>query len=137
VIVAGGVVRARDLGITGEATIDCIRQFRVDCAIVGISGIEDDGTLRDFDFREVQVSKVIIAQARKVILVADHSKFGRPALVRLGHLSQIDILVTDRPPPEAMRKVIDEAGVTVVTADGATADADGVDGVRDVLPLSV
>jgi len=53
-IVAGGVVRARDRGIVGEATVDFIRQFKVDVALIGISGIESDGTLRDFDYREVR-----------------------------------------------------------------------------------
>ncbi|MGL6112470.1 MAG: DeoR/GlpR family DNA-binding transcription regulator, partial [Rubrivivax sp.] len=54
-IVAGGVVRSRDRGIVGEATVDFIRQFKVDIALIGISGIEADGTLRDFDYREVKV----------------------------------------------------------------------------------
>jgi DeoR family transcriptional regulator, glycerol-3-phosphate regulon repressor len=57
VIVAGGVVRARDRGIVGEATVDFIRQFKVDIGLIGISGIEADGTLRDFDYREVKVAR--------------------------------------------------------------------------------
>ncbi len=65
VIVAGGVVRTRDRGIVGEAAVDFIRQFRVDIALIGISGIEADGTLRDFDYREVKVAQTIIgARAR-------------------------------------------------------------------------
>ncbi|MGL4808564.1 MAG: DeoR/GlpR family DNA-binding transcription regulator, partial [Giesbergeria sp.] len=74
VIVAGGVVRTRDRGIVGEAAVDFIRQFRVDIAIIGISGIEDDGTLRDFDYREVKVAQTIVEHAREVWLAADHSK---------------------------------------------------------------
>src|SRR5690606_18351929 len=42
VIVAGGVVRPRDQGIVGEATVDFIHQFKVDIALIGISGIEAD-----------------------------------------------------------------------------------------------
>ena len=66
VIVAGGVVRPRDRGIVGEAAVDFIRQFRVDIALIGISGIESDGTLRDFDYREVKVAQTIIEHAREV-----------------------------------------------------------------------
>src|SRR3546814_2959086 len=54
VIVTGGVVRSRDRGIVGEASIDTIQQFKVDFGIIGISGIDDDGTLLDFDYREVR-----------------------------------------------------------------------------------
>ena len=116
VIIAGGVVRARDRGIVGEATIDFIRQFKVDIGIIGISGLEEDGTLRDFDPREVKVTQAIIEQSREVWLVADHDKFGRQALVRLAHASQIDMLFTDARPPETLAKVLQEAHVKVMVA---------------------
>ena len=103
VIVAGGVVRARDQGIVGEATVDFIRQFRVDIGLIGISGIEADGSLRDFDYREVKVARAIIEQSREVWLAADHSKFNRPAMVELGRLGQIDTLFTDRAAAAAVR----------------------------------
>jgi DeoR family transcriptional regulator, glycerol-3-phosphate regulon repressor len=111
VIVAGGVVRARDRGIVGEAAVDFIRQFKVDIALIGVSGIESDGSLRDFDYREVKVAQTIIAQAREVWLAADHSKFNRPAMVELATLAQIDRLFTDAPPPELFRALLDEAQV--------------------------
>ncbi|WP_260500301.1 DeoR/GlpR family DNA-binding transcription regulator [Aquabacterium sp. J223] len=117
VIVAGGVVRARDRGIVGEATVDFIRQFRVDIGLIGISGIEADGTLRDFDYREVSVAKAILAQSREVWLAADHSKFNRPAMVELGRLSQVDLLFTDQAPPASFDALLAEAGVQVVTPD--------------------
>src|SRR6187455_3628753 len=81
VIVASGVVRPRDRGIVGESTVDFIRQFKVDVAVIGISGIEPDGSLRDFDYREVRVAQTIIEHAREVWLNADHTKFNRPAMV--------------------------------------------------------
>ena len=116
VIIAGGAVRSRDGGVIGEATIDFINQFKVDFGIIGISGIDGDGTLLDFDYREVRVAQAIIANARQVVLVADHTKFGRSAMVRLGHLSQIDVLITDRPPPTAMTDVLRAAEVEIEVA---------------------
>lgn len=116
VIVAGGVVRTRDRGIVGEAAVDFIRQFRVDIAIIGISGIEDDGTLRDFDYREVKVAQTIVEHAREVWLAADHSKFNRPAMVQLASLDQIDRLFTDENPPEPFPTLLANADVQLVVA---------------------
>ncbi len=116
VIVAGGVVREGDRGIVGEATVDFIRQFRVDIGIIGISSIEPDGTLRDFDSREVRVSQAILEQSREVWLVADQDKFGRQALVRLAHLSQIDKLFCDAEPPANMKALLKEARVELIVA---------------------
>jgi DeoR family transcriptional regulator, glycerol-3-phosphate regulon repressor len=117
-IVAGGVVRARDRGIVGEATVDFMRQFRVDIAIIGISGIEADGTLRDFDFREVKVTHAVLASAREVWLAADHGKFNRPAMVEVGRIEQIDMLFTDREPPAPFGTLLADAGVQCHVAAG-------------------
>jgi DeoR family glycerol-3-phosphate regulon repressor len=116
VIVSGGVVRSRDRGLVGEAASDFIANFRVDIGIIGISGIEADGTLCDFDAREVKVAQTIIRQSRQVWLAADRTKFGRHALVRLAHLDQIDALFTDAAPPEAMQRVLADCGVEVIIA---------------------
>ena len=116
VIIAGGVVRPRDRGIVGEATVDFIRLFKVDIALIGISGIEADGTLRDFDYREVKVARAIIEHARQVWVLADHSKFGRPAMVHQARLDEVDMLFTDAEPPEPFPQLLAEAGVTCMVA---------------------
>ena len=119
VIVAGGAVRHRDRGIIGEATVEFIGQFRVDIGLIGISGIEADGTLRDFDYREVKAAQAIIRASRQVWLAADHSKFNRPAMVEVGRLDQVDLLFTDSAPPPPFESLLAEAGVGCVIADGA------------------
>jgi DeoR family glycerol-3-phosphate regulon repressor len=117
VIVAGGVVRQRDRGITGEATIDFVNQFKVDYAVLGISGIEADGTLLDFDYHEVRVVQAIMRNARSTLLGADHSKFGRNAMVRVADLGEIDELYTDAEPPAYVRRALNEYGGRLVVSD--------------------
>jgi DeoR family glycerol-3-phosphate regulon repressor len=116
VIVTGGVVRSRDRGIIGEATIDFIGQFKVDFGIIGISGIDYDGTLLDFDYREVRAARAIIDNSRRVYLVADHTKFGRNAMVRLGSIAEVHGLFTDRHPPAPLQKVIEAEGIRLFVA---------------------
>jgi DeoR family glycerol-3-phosphate regulon repressor len=118
IIVAGGVVRPRDRGIVGEAAVDFIRQFKVDIALIGISGIESDGSLRDYDYREVKVAQTIIEQAREVWLAADASKFNRPAMVEVAALSQIDRLFTDAEPPDPYPALLNEADVRLDVCTG-------------------
>ncbi len=114
VIVTGGIVRSKDCGITGEAAVNFIRQFKVDIGIIGISGIDLDGTLLDFDFREVHVARTIIDNSRKVYLVTDHSKFERAAMVKLGSITEIDTLITDKKPPEQLMEVIENNDINLV-----------------------
>jgi DeoR family glycerol-3-phosphate regulon repressor len=114
VVIAGGVVRGSDGGIVGEAAVDFIRQFKVDYAVIGVSAIDHDGALLDFDFREVKVAQAIIANARHVILVSDRTKFERTAPVRIGHLSQVNTFITDRCEIPGIRKICAEAEVELI-----------------------
>jgi len=114
VVIAGGVVRGSDGGIVGEAAVDFIRQFKVDYAVIGVSAIDHDGALLDFDYREVKVAQAIIANARHVILVADKTKFERTAPVRIGHLNQVNTFITDRCDIPAVRRMLQEAEVELI-----------------------
>lgn len=116
VIIAGGIVRSRDGGIIGEATRDTINQFKMDFGIIGISGIDDDGTLLDFDYQEVRLAQAIIHNSRKVFLAADHSKFGRNAMVRLGNITQIHSLFTDQAPPKSIQTLLSQSDMELVIA---------------------
>lgn len=106
VILAGGEVRNRDGGIVGEATLDFIKQFRLDFGILGISGIDYDGSLLDFDYHEVRVKKAIIENSRSVYLAVDHTKFGRNAMVNLGNISELQMIITDQEPPEEIVAIL-------------------------------
>ena len=115
VLIASGRVRP-DGGVIGQATADFFKQFKADYALIGISGIDEDGTLLDFDFQEVCVSQEILSSARQVFLAADSSKFGRNAMIRLGSLKQVDSIFTDQQPDEQYLKTIHNLGVNLVVA---------------------
>ena len=126
VIIAGGSIRASDGGIVGRMAADVIRQFKVDIAVIGTSAIDEDGTLLDYDLREVQVSRAIIENAHRVVLVTDSSKFSRRAPVRIGRLDEIDVLVTDRLPSPEVAELCASLKIEVIetgSPDEATLDS--------------
>ncbi|MDO5640558.1 MAG: DeoR/GlpR family DNA-binding transcription regulator [Neisseria sp.] len=116
VIITSGVVRPLDGGVTGVATVDFINQFKVDYAVLSASGIEHDGSLLDFDYKEVSVMQAMMGNARLRYLAVDHSKFGRNALVRMGDITDFNTVFTDEYPSAAMRKMLSDAGVECVVA---------------------
>ena len=130
VVIAGGAVRASDGGIVGEATVDFIKQFKVDYAIIGASAIDADGALLDYDYREVRVAQAIMENARTVVLAADSSKLERIAPVRIGHLSQVDIFVTDKLPSVALRRLCDESDVLLHETDAQVEETNAIAALR-------
>lgn len=121
VIIVGGVVRKADGGILGESAVDTIKQFKVDYAVMGVSAIDEDGALLDFDYREVRAAQAIISNSRNVILAADNMKFTRSAPVRIGDMADVDVFVTDVLPPESVIELCRHQGVKIELAD-ATLD---------------
>lgn len=118
VFVTGGTVRRSDGGIVGAVTVSQIEQFRVDFAVIGTSAIDSNGTLLDFDIREVEISRAIIEHARKILLVADSSKFSRSAPVRIGTLSEINVFITDRLPSKTVAAMCENWQVEVIETGG-------------------
>ena len=57
------------------------------------------------------MAQAIIAHSRQVWLAADHSKFNRPAMVKLARLDEVDMLFTDQVPPAPFPALLAEAGV--------------------------
>ncbi len=107
VIVAGGVVRARDRGIVGQAAVDFIRQFKVDIASLASRPLSPTARCATTTYREVKVAQTIIEQSREVWLAADHSadSAARPwwnwrRSIRLAGC------LPDAPPPEPFARSI-------------------------------
>lgn len=115
-MLASGKVRNEDGGIVGELTADYMGRFKMDHAVIGVSALEEDGTLLDFDNEEVSVAKAIIDNSRSTILVADSSKFERSAPIRIGNVSQVDYVVTDKKPPAAFIGHCEDHDVEIVVA---------------------
>lgn len=136
VLLPGGVLRNRDRAITGEPAIEFIRGFRVGYGIFGIGAIDGDGVLLDYDYRDVQLSAAAMAISRRRFVALDHSKFsGGEAIVRVGHVGDVDTVFTDVAPPPGMAEMLAENGVRVVVADLADeACAGGRGAVADSTP---
>ncbi len=117
IMIAGGEVRNQDGGIIGLSSIDFVNDFRLDIGIVGIGGIDEAGVLLDFDHQEVKTARTILRNSRKTILVADKHKFGNPAMNRMGHLEDLDVLITDNKPAALYMDMCKKAGVKVYIAN--------------------
>ena len=117
VMTAGGLVRHEDGGIVGDATEEFVNQFKVDYAVISCSALEEDGTMLDFDIREVKVTQAIIRNARSVILACDATKFDRKAPVRLGQIDMVDYVVLNETPPAAFKEACIRAGVELLCLD--------------------
>jgi DeoR family glycerol-3-phosphate regulon repressor len=116
IYLAGGVVR-NEGGTVGMGTVRTIEEFRCDLALMSCGGIEADGTLLDYNNSVVEVMRAMIDHARGFILAVDHTKFLRPATVRLGHLREVSVVVTDEALPPVIAAQVQDTGTRVVVVE--------------------
>lgn len=114
--VVGGHVRTRTLAAVGGWAADVIRTLRPDVAFLGTNGIHPVRGLSTPDVEEARVKAAIIRAARRSVVLADASKFGREDLAVVAGLDEIDTLVTNLGADAESLAGIREAGVEVIVA---------------------
>jgi len=114
VFLVGGELRGDDGALFGGDALRFVERFRSRMAILSIGAIDLAGGFMDFHPEEADFSQAVIAQTNRVMVVADHSKFGRQASVKVCGLDEADVLVTDQPPPTAFAKRLADAEVEVL-----------------------
>lgn len=111
----GGEYRADGTENLGPLAIEQINQFHAIHAVLAVGSVETLGIL-DFDLREADVARAMIAQAKSVTVLADASKFGRGGLIKVAPLDVVARVVTDAEPPDDIREALKEAGAEVILA---------------------
>ncbi len=111
VTIVGGRLRHGDRDILGPAAQMFFAGYKFDIGIFGVAGVDEDGTLLDFHEDEVLARQAILENSRQSFLVLDHTKFGRPAHVRGGHICDVTQVFCDAPPPPAINAVLENHGV--------------------------
>lgn len=109
----GGEYLADGTESLGPLAIEQIGRFHAIHAVLAVGSVESAGIF-DFDLKEADVARAMIAQARSVTVLADASKFGRGGLIKIAPLSAVNRVITEAAPPREIARALKAAGVSVV-----------------------
>ena len=112
----GGRVRALTGAAVGASTVATVEMLRPDVAFIGANGLSAGFGASTPDPEEGDVKRAIVRAARRVILLADRSKFEVESLRRFAALDEIDVLVTDEAPTGALGDALAAADIEVWVA---------------------
>ncbi len=116
VIALGGQLRRSEMSLIGHAAEHALADVRADKVIIGIRAIDSSAGLTNAYAPETMTDRAILKVGREIIVVADHTKFGRIAPAFVAPLSAIHALVTDSAVDPAQLTAITALGVRVITA---------------------
>ncbi len=91
----GGHMRGDWFSLAGGDAIRTVRQYFVDTAVIGVNGIDSDLGFTCFNADEAVLNAAMLEQARRRIVVADHSKLSAVATHQICPIEGVDILITD------------------------------------------
>jgi DeoR family glycerol-3-phosphate regulon repressor len=114
--ITGGLWMGHNRAVAGAAAAEAVQNFRCDLLVTSIGGVDQDGDLLEYKDDEAIVGRAMFRNARKRILLADHTKFTRVATCRIANVSELDVLVTDRPPPARILGKLQDSGCALIVA---------------------
>ncbi len=112
----GGVIRGRTLAAVGSWAERDVQDVFADVAFLGTNGLTIEQGLTTPDLVEAGVKRALVAAARRVVVLADHTKMGRTDFAHVAPLSAIDTLISDTDLEPELAEEIEAAGPRVVRA---------------------
>jgi DeoR/GlpR family transcriptional regulator of sugar metabolism len=112
-ILVGGVLRHSELSLLGSLAEDALANLRVDTLYIGSSAVHVDHGLSADDPAEVQTDRALMAAARQITVLVDHSKFDRVRTMRVVPMERISRVVTDKRTPEKFVEALQRLKIAV------------------------
>ncbi len=115
-VVLGGVLRRREMTTLGHLTVAALAELCIDQVFTGAYAIDAEGGVSRTNLTEIQTDRALLAAGRRLVVLADGSKFGRPASARLASVDQLGTVVTDASAPPSQLARLRERGVEILLA---------------------
>jgi DeoR/GlpR family transcriptional regulator of sugar metabolism len=123
VVLTGGVRTPSD-SLVGPVADQAIASLHFDLLFLGVHGISLEAGLSTPNLAEAETNRRLVQSARRVVVVADHTKWGTVGLSSFAKLEQVDTWVTDGGLPDGARAEVSER-VRLLVVAGEDADGNG------------
>ena len=100
IIALGGLYNSDTASYIAVSGQEILSRFSIDMALIAATGISLESGLTDNVYMEAEIKRAAIKCSKRIVLMADHSKFDKTALTSYLRLEDLDVLVTDKKPSE-------------------------------------
>ncbi|WP_415971941.1 DeoR/GlpR family DNA-binding transcription regulator [Rhodococcus sp. 077-4] len=121
VLLTGGQ-RTPSYALVGPLTVGALHSIHLDMLFLGTHGVDFESGLTCPNLMEAQTNQALVASSRRVIVLADHTKWGVRALANIIPLSRVDVFVTDAGLDPGVQDTLSERVDDVVIAVGPAID---------------
>ncbi|HET6211464.1 MAG TPA: DeoR/GlpR family DNA-binding transcription regulator [Micromonosporaceae bacterium] len=116
VVLTGGVRTPSD-ALVGPVAVAAIRSLHLDVLFLGVHGMSERAGFTTPNLMEADTDRALVAAAERLVVLADHTKWGTVGISSIAALSDADVLVTDAGLPAAARTTLTEAVGDIIVAE--------------------
>ena len=117
IYIAGGLVQNHSNSILGIDTLEYISRVHADVALLSCTGLDLKSGITDASIEQAKVKQQMTKNAKLVLLLCDHTKFGKTFMCTDFSFSEVDYLITDKMPPREYVEAFVQAGCRIITPD--------------------
>jgi DeoR family fructose operon transcriptional repressor len=114
IILTGGKLRNKSFAMVGPLADQALSGIRVDKLFLGIDGFDFNEGLTTPNLAEANTNRQMISIAKKVIVVADHSKFGKVTFSQIAPVQVVHTIISDRLLPQEVAQQIRDLGIELI-----------------------
>ncbi len=117
-LVLGGTLREKTLALVGPIAQRTLADLHIDTLFLAANAVDLQKGVTTPNLAEAHIKQAMVASAKRVVLVCDHSKFGKVAFCRVCGIERLSCVVTDANTPRKYLREFQKRGVKVVVARG-------------------
>ena len=116
IIVTGGVRTPSD-ALVGPFAVSALRTIHVDLVFMGVHGMDPHSGFTTPNLLEAETNQALVEAGRRLVVMADHTKWGVIGISSIARLDQADVLITDAGLDAAARAALASAVRELVVVD--------------------
>lgn len=123
VVLTGGVRTPSD-ALVGPIAVSALAQLHLDIVFLGVHGMTEDAGFTTPNLLEADTDQALVKAGRRLVVVADHTKWGTIGIRTIAHLHEADIVITDDGLSDAARTVLEShvREVRIIPIDHSAAE---------------
>src|SRR5690606_974272 len=114
VIVPGGILRRNSMSLVGMLAEKGLKDYFCDILFIGVDGFDINYGISTPNNEEAQLNQTMIDISRRVVVIADSSKFQRRAFAFIAGIEKIHTVITDDGISALNRSKLQSAGIEVI-----------------------
>ncbi len=118
VVLTGGSLNKNVQSVSGHIALSALEMVNVDTAFMGAAGLSEEHGFSNALYNECELKRKVIACAKRTVMLLDSGKIGLSRPYTFATLSDVDVLITNRPLPEALSRLAEQADTQVIVASG-------------------